>query len=46
MNSDQIEAKGQVKGPSIDFVCAQLKLLRNPARLPTVKSRAVDRSTI
>ena len=33
MNHDQIEAKGQVKEPSIDFVCVQLKLLRNPARI-------------
>ena len=36
MNSDQIEPKGQVKGPRLDFVCVQLKLLRNPARLFTV----------
>ena len=33
MNSDQIELKEQVKGPRIDFVCVQLKLLRNPARI-------------
>ena len=36
MNSDRIEAKEQVKGPRIDFVCVQLKLLRNPARLSTL----------
>ena len=36
MNSDRIEPKGQVKGPRIDFVCVQLKLLWNPARLFTL----------